>query len=224
MNAERLDEVEKWGLKHGSHADVEKGLCVMEAVAYVAGEPHSDHPKCACPRLTAFAIRINDRVDDDTRQKLKPLIPKLVGTRAGFDTEKKRSRFMAHRTITVTLPLLIDAIQLPEVSARLRACGDSNEDLRSIGIYLREQKEAIRKAAYAAAAAADAAAAYAAAAYAADAAAAYAAAAYAAAYAAAAYAAAYAAAAPSKAKWLKVRADINDSAIETLRLACEITS
>jgi len=32
-------------LAHGSHADWSRGACLMEAVAYVAGEPHSDHPE-----------------------------------------------------------------------------------------------------------------------------------------------------------------------------------
>ena len=38
-----LDGIE---LKSGSHHARDHGVCVMEAVAWVAGEPHSDHPLC----------------------------------------------------------------------------------------------------------------------------------------------------------------------------------
>mgnify|MGYP007059429784 CR=1 FL=1 len=33
----------------GAHDTREQGMCVMEAVAYIACEQHSDRPKCACP-------------------------------------------------------------------------------------------------------------------------------------------------------------------------------
>lgn len=38
--------LESLSLKRGAHQEAEKAFCVMEAVAYVAGEPWSDHPKC----------------------------------------------------------------------------------------------------------------------------------------------------------------------------------
>jgi hypothetical protein len=34
-------------LLEGSHTSAEDGMCVMEAVAYVAGEPFSDHPRAS---------------------------------------------------------------------------------------------------------------------------------------------------------------------------------
>lgn len=34
-------------LKYGDHASREDGMCIMEAVAYVAGGPHSASPVCA---------------------------------------------------------------------------------------------------------------------------------------------------------------------------------
>src|SRR5438105_4365288 len=57
-------------LRHGSHKNPKQGLCVMEAVAFVAGERHGDHPECACPVLTGFAIRLNDRMKDGERDAL----------------------------------------------------------------------------------------------------------------------------------------------------------
>jgi hypothetical protein len=63
----------------------------MEAVAYVAGEPFSDHPECASPVLGAFLRSWNDSLSDKDRQMLKPLIPRLVGTKASAKVEEKRA-------------------------------------------------------------------------------------------------------------------------------------
>ena len=41
---ERLATIQTLHLESGSHEDFEKGMCVMEAAAYVAGENWSDHP------------------------------------------------------------------------------------------------------------------------------------------------------------------------------------
>lgn len=56
-------------LAEGSHPDPDAGMCVMEAVAYFAHEPHSDHPACVSPVIGAFLRRWNDDLDDDGRQK-----------------------------------------------------------------------------------------------------------------------------------------------------------
>jgi hypothetical protein len=55
-------------------------MCAMEAVAYYAGEPHTDHPKCVCPVLGAFLRALNDMLDDRERQRLLAYIPRVVGT------------------------------------------------------------------------------------------------------------------------------------------------
>lgn len=43
-------------LLKGNHRKREHGLCIMEAVAYFAGLPHSDHPECTS--LTRFAMNL----------------------------------------------------------------------------------------------------------------------------------------------------------------------
>src|SRR5690349_9187676 len=63
----------------------------MEAVAYVAGGPWSDHPECASPVIGAFLRSWNDSLGDEDRQMLKPLIPRLVGTKASAKIEEKRA-------------------------------------------------------------------------------------------------------------------------------------
>lgn len=64
---DRLEELlsGKLSLSSGAHPTREAGMCAMEAAAYVAGEPHSDHPKCVCPVITQTLIRANDRMRDD---------------------------------------------------------------------------------------------------------------------------------------------------------------
>ena len=79
-------------LSRGSHGSREAGMCAMELVAYVANEPHSDHPQCACPVITQFCISLNDRWDDETRNRLlKPVLPLVVGTRSTSAIENQRA-------------------------------------------------------------------------------------------------------------------------------------
>jgi len=192
-------------LKHGSHSSPDKGMCAMEAVAWVAGEPHSDHPKCASPVLGAIMRGLNDRFTDDERQLLAPLIPRLVGTRAP-ELESKRAYAMVDAAIRELAPMGLDAVKWTDLADRMRAIAPIVDlasanaalaicrEIRSEAWDTRKKSAAAYAAADAAAYAADAADAYAAAyayadadaaadaadaaAYAADAAAAYAADAY----------------------------------------------
>ena len=116
MKAFKLDEIE---LKAGSHADRDKGVCAMEAVAWLAGEPHSDAPQCACPVLTRFVQKLNDKWTDDERQLLKPYLPKLIGTRYG--NSLKRVHILAHAALTVFAPFALDLAKLPKEAGKLRA-------------------------------------------------------------------------------------------------------
>src|SRR5690606_12434912 len=77
-----LDEII---LDSGAHPDREQGVCLMEAVAWVAGEPHSDHPRCVDVALAAYGRTLNDLLRDDERQLLVPLIPMLIGTRGSHN-------------------------------------------------------------------------------------------------------------------------------------------
>lgn len=67
-------------LAPGKHRSPSRGLCLLEAVAYFAGERHSDHPRCVSPILGSFGRHLNDALPSDMRQRLAPLAPSLVGT------------------------------------------------------------------------------------------------------------------------------------------------
>ena len=81
-------------LSRGGHQAGGGEFCVMEAVAFIAGEPWTDHPKCASRVIGAFMRSWNDDLDDDQRQMLKPYVLRLVGT-AGTPDQEDRRAFMA---------------------------------------------------------------------------------------------------------------------------------
>ena len=93
MTTLTTEELATITLKSGSHATREEGVCAMEAVAWLAGERHSDAPKCACPVIGGFLRSWNDALTtDESRQRLLlPLLPLAVSTRADDDTELMRS-------------------------------------------------------------------------------------------------------------------------------------
>jgi hypothetical protein len=68
-------------LQSGGHSDQEEGMCAMEALAFIAGVPHSDRPACCSPSLTSAMQRLNDSADsDEQRQRLKELLPQVLNT------------------------------------------------------------------------------------------------------------------------------------------------
>ena len=103
----RLERAMSATLLKGAHdkPNGEFQACVMEAVAFVAGEPWSDHPKCASPVIGAFMRVWNDGLNEDDRNRLlKPLIVKLVGTRGSKALENRRATMAADWFIRVQTP------------------------------------------------------------------------------------------------------------------------
>ena len=80
-------------LSAGGHEYEDEGACVMEAVSYVAGEPWSDTPACACPVISELLRAWNDALptDADRDRLLRPFIPHLVGSRSTPEMERRRS-------------------------------------------------------------------------------------------------------------------------------------
>src|SRR5262245_39931378 len=91
-----LPELECLTLVHGAHQSREQGMCAMEAVAWLAGEKHSDAPACACSVIAGAVMRLNDRIgkgaeaDKIRTRLLRPLLPRIVGSRAGREVMIKR--------------------------------------------------------------------------------------------------------------------------------------
>ena len=114
-------------LRSGSHGSVEEGMCAMEAVAFVAGEAHTDTPACACPVIAAFMRRWNDGLPDDARRDLylKRFIPRLVGSLGPLVVAERRSYLALDWLIRVYTPAWLDLVEAtkPYASA-LRALGE----------------------------------------------------------------------------------------------------
>lgn len=70
-------------LSEGCHLSPQEGMCVMECVAYIAGEEHTDQPMCADPSLAWLAIQLNDTATSEKqRQKLLPFVLRLAGSKS----------------------------------------------------------------------------------------------------------------------------------------------
>lgn len=108
-------------LQRGNHSGPDDGMCLLEAAAYFAGEPWSDHPQCVSPVIGAFGRRFNDDLDDEGRQQLKPYIPRMVGTNTGPEDDERRAWMAAEWLVHVSLPTWLDAAGMAEQAAQVRA-------------------------------------------------------------------------------------------------------
>lgn len=101
-----LEALAALSLKHGAHEDRSNGLCLLEVVAWVAGEKHSDHPTCVSPVISAFGRAWNDALptDADRDRLLKPLIPLMIGTRTGSADETTRAWLATDWLVRVQAP------------------------------------------------------------------------------------------------------------------------
>jgi hypothetical protein len=111
-------DIESLKLRKGAHDTREMGLCVMEAVAWVAGEEHTDMPKCASPVISKFCQALNDRGDDAVRERLKSYIPKIIGT-VSPDLDEKRAFIAADFAVRVFAPIALRRVELREDAERL---------------------------------------------------------------------------------------------------------
>ena len=100
-----LPSIDDVPLRAGSHPSRGDGMCAMEMVAWLAGEPHSDEPRCACPVIAALVRACNDAMGDGQRNELlRPLVPVLVGTRATAAAERARGMLVVDAMVRVLLP------------------------------------------------------------------------------------------------------------------------
>lgn len=111
-------------LYSGGHRPDEGRMCVMEAVAWVAGEQHSDTPTCTNPVVANFARTLNDRISDDALRTrlLTPLIPDLLGHPA---SNPEIDRILAFKSadyaVRQVAPRALESAKLPDEAAKLRA-------------------------------------------------------------------------------------------------------
>lgn len=109
-------------LSYGGHESREEGMCLLEAVAFVAGEPHTDNPQCVCPTLAAFGRSWNDALSDEDRNRLlRPFIPRLIGTRSTVEVEYRRTFMATDWTVRTCAPVWLRAAGLGDEAESLEA-------------------------------------------------------------------------------------------------------
>lgn len=102
-----INELAIFKLSVGKHNSPQDGMCHQEAVAWMAGEPHSDRPKCVAPCLGVFARRGQDDTPDDLRHLWNPTILKCIDT-VSKDHENERKEFLLRAVFRRLIPITLD--------------------------------------------------------------------------------------------------------------------
>lgn len=86
-------------LSSGPHNRVADGTCLMEAVACIAGELHSDKPNCVDETLIEIGITLNDNITDDKERNelLIPFLWRLPGTYNIHFQEIRKQKFEEYK-------------------------------------------------------------------------------------------------------------------------------
>ena len=146
-------------LGSGSHNPGSDVMCVMEAVAMLAGEDWTDHPSCASPVIGEFLRTWNDGLPDDERQQLKQYIPRLVNSKGADDQETERSWLATDWLIRVQTPAWLRLAGLADQADLLALMRPVNPEtctsilpaLKAVRSDAAEARDAARAAAWAAA-------------------------------------------------------------------------
>jgi len=94
-NETRSLDLAKLRLAVGKHNPDDGEMCVMEAVAYIAGEDWTDSPQCVSPAIAQFLRSWNDGSTDEQRQELKRYIGRPLLTSRGTEAQELERSWMA---------------------------------------------------------------------------------------------------------------------------------
>lgn len=99
----------QYPIRRGSHKSRGDGMCAMEMVAWLAGERHSDGPRCTSPVIAAFVRALNDAIPTDAGRSyyLRSWIPRLINTRSNAAEERRRALMVVDHLVRAFLPLLL---------------------------------------------------------------------------------------------------------------------
>src|SRR5690606_22608073 len=103
-------------------------MCVMEAVAFIAGEKWTDQPECASPVIGAFMRAWNDALPGDDRQDLKRFIPRLVDSRGTPEQEDLRGWMALDWLVRVHTPAWLRLAGLTDQADRLAGLAEIRPD------------------------------------------------------------------------------------------------
>ena len=128
IDPDRLAQVAT--LAAGAHPDG-SAMCAMEAIAFIAGEPVTDHPACTAPVIAAFIRTWSDGLPQTERDALiRPFLPRLVGTGGSEALERRRVARVADWLVRTHVPawfhlakLIVEGDELADLPA-LQDVGD----------------------------------------------------------------------------------------------------
>ena len=106
-------------LDSGSHDTREEGMCLMELVAWLAGQEHSHLPTCTSPTLADYASFVNDHLPHAPRQRLLSIAPALVDTSCP-DCEEARVNTLVETTLLDAVCPALDRLHLGPQAQALR--------------------------------------------------------------------------------------------------------
>jgi len=110
-------------LAQGKHDRRSEGVCLLEAVAWLAGETHTDRPRCVSPVIAEFGRSWNDALEDPPRTALlKPLIPLMIGTATTEADEETRAWMCVDWLARVQTPAWLRLAGLTSYAEALEAC------------------------------------------------------------------------------------------------------
>ncbi len=104
----RVAAAEQFQLAPGNHATREEGLCAMEAVAWLAGLPHSDKPACTSEILAGYVRHLNDHMPEEERHRLVAFLPDLIGT-ADRELDHVLNAYLAWQALHLFAPAALRA-------------------------------------------------------------------------------------------------------------------
>ena len=89
-------------LRSGVGKTPKDGGCILQVIDWISNGGWTDDPQCVHPVLKRLAIAANDASDDEGRQKLLDLAPRLIGTNiGGNDLSVKLAIFCARSVLHI---------------------------------------------------------------------------------------------------------------------------
>ena len=143
-----VNDLAIFNLSRGSHESPEDGVCFMEAVAWMQGEEHSDTPKGACSILGRFGTKLNDKMPNEYRTLLNPMVLKMAGT-VSKEHEQLRVEYLVRQIAKRVVPIVFEAAGLTKQAGYLRAIAD-DAPMQYIKTVCRTYANAANAASYAA--------------------------------------------------------------------------
>lgn len=119
MNSSMPFELGSIILESGAHNTRADGVCFLEAVSWWSGQDHSYHPQGVSRVLCKAGVGINDELSNEKRQRLKPFIPRLMGT-DGDGKDGARCLLALDWMVRTFAPAWLDAARLPALATQLR--------------------------------------------------------------------------------------------------------